>query len=155
MLLKAVSKVNGNHLHPRSPFTYSWLNEDLDKSNSQAATVSLLGYLAFIAVAIATLGLLGLVVYSIEVKQKEVSIRKIIGASEKQLVKMLSGRFIKLIVYCRNYCNAYRLYCGLFVPAKFCLTCQFRVVQCASVFCLIIGDRFIYNHIANIQGGDG
>jgi putative ABC transport system permease protein len=29
------------------------------------------------------LGLLGLVVYSIEVKQKEVSIRKIIGASEK------------------------------------------------------------------------
>ena len=75
----------------------SWLDEDLQRANDQTATISLLGYLAFIATAIATLGLLGLVTYTVQVKRKEISIRKIIGATEKQLVSMLSRRFIKLI----------------------------------------------------------
>ncbi len=87
-----------NILAPSQPYSFSWLDEVIDKGNSQKATVSLLGYLAFIAMAIASLGLLGLVIYTIEVKRKEISIRKIIGASEKQLVRMLSQRFIKLII---------------------------------------------------------
>lgn len=49
-------------------------------------------------IAIASLGLLGLVIYTVEVKRKEISVRKIIGASEKQLVAMLSGSFIKLLL---------------------------------------------------------
>jgi putative ABC transport system permease protein len=79
------------------PFSASWLNQDLDKSNSQSATISLLGYLAFIAVAIASLGLLGLVIYTVEVKRKEIGIRKIIGAGENQIVLLLSKGFIKLL----------------------------------------------------------
>ena len=47
--------------------------------------------------AIASLGLLGLVIYRVEVKRKEISIRKIIDAGKKQLVIMLSKRFIKLL----------------------------------------------------------
>jgi putative ABC transport system permease protein len=85
-------------LLPTQPFTASWLDDDLDKSNSQAATISLLGFLGFIAVAIATLGLLGIVIYTVEVKGKEISIRKIIGANEKQLVNSLSKGFVKLLV---------------------------------------------------------
>jgi putative ABC transport system permease protein len=80
-----------------TPILTSWLDEDLKRANDQTATISLLGYLAFIATAIATLGLLGLVTYTVQVKRKEISIRKIIGATEKQLASMLSGRFIKLI----------------------------------------------------------
>ena len=85
-------------LAPSAPYTPSWLDEIIDKANSQAATVSLLGYLAFIALAIASLGLLGLVVYTIEVKRKEISIRKILGSNPKQLIGILSKGFIKLIV---------------------------------------------------------
>jgi putative ABC transport system permease protein len=84
-------------LAPSQTFTSSWLDEDLAKNNSQTATISLLGYLAFMAIAIASLGLLGLVTYTVEVKRKEISVRKIIGASEKQLVTMLSRGFIKLL----------------------------------------------------------
>ncbi|WP_462249164.1 ABC transporter permease [Ferruginibacter sp.] len=80
------------------PFSASWLDDDLDNSNSQTATVSLLGFLGFIALAIASLGLLGLVIYTVEVKGKEISIRKIIGANEVQLVKILSKGFIKLLL---------------------------------------------------------
>ena len=80
-----------------STFSISWLDEEINKSNSQRATISLLGYLAFMAIAIASLGLLGLVIYTIEVKRKEISIRKIIGAGKKQLIRMLSQSFIKLL----------------------------------------------------------
>ena len=84
-------------LGAKQPVTVSWLADDLERSNSQAATISLLGFLGFIALAIATLGLLGLVVYTVEVKSKEISVRKVIGASEMQLVKILSKGFIKLL----------------------------------------------------------
>ena len=86
-----------NSLAPSAPYTPSWLDETIDKANSQTATVSLLGYLAFIALAIASLGLLGLVIYTIEVKRKEISIRKILGSTPKQLIGMLSKGFIKII----------------------------------------------------------
>jgi putative ABC transport system permease protein len=83
---------------PSQPFTSSWLDDDLENNDSQSATISLLGYLAFIAISIATLGLLGLVIYSVEIKRKEISIRKVIGASQSQLIRLLSRRFIKLLV---------------------------------------------------------
>lgn len=83
---------------PSQSFTSSWLDDDLENNDSQGATISLLGYLAFMALSIATLGLLGLVIYSVEIKRKEISIRKVIGASQSQLVRLLSRRFIKLLI---------------------------------------------------------
>lgn len=96
VLQKRVERALKN-LHASQPFTISWLDDNLDEANSQTASISLLGFLGFIALAIATLGLLGLVVYTVEVKGKEISIRKIIGANEMQLVTILSKSFIKLL----------------------------------------------------------
>jgi len=83
---------------PQQPFTGSWLDDDIAGMDSQRASLSLLGYLAFMAITIATLGLLGLVIYSVETRRKEVSIRKVIGASQTQLVRLLSRRFVKLLL---------------------------------------------------------
>lgn len=91
-LMKALLPANTIPARPE------WLSEEWDKSYSQKATISLLGYLAFMAMAIATLGLLGLVMYTVEVKRKEISIRKIIGASEKQLIRLLSKGFFRLLL---------------------------------------------------------
>jgi putative ABC transport system permease protein len=84
-------------LAPSQSFDTTWLDEQLEKNNSQTATISLLGYLAFMAIAIASLGLLGLVIYTVEVKRKEISIRKIIGAESGQIIRLLSKGFIKLL----------------------------------------------------------
>lgn len=84
-------------LDPTLPVTVSWLSDDLDEANSQTATISLLGFLGFIALTVATLGLLGLVVYTVQVKRKEISIRKIVGAHEVQIVTILSKGFIRLL----------------------------------------------------------
>ena len=123
---------------PNQPFSYSWLNDDINKNNSQRATVSLLGYLAFIAVAIATLGLLGLVVYSIEVKQKEVSIRKIIGASEKQLVQMLSKRFIKLLFIAGFIAMPIGYTAGFLFLQNFALRVSFGIFSVLLCFALLL-----------------
>jgi putative ABC transport system permease protein len=80
------------------PNQFLWLDEEIEKGNSQIATISLLGFLVFIAIAVASLGLLGLVVYTVEVKRKEISIRKIVGASKKQLIQKLSKGFINLLL---------------------------------------------------------
>lgn len=85
-------------LKAAQPESVTWLADDIKKSNSQAATISLLGFLAFIALAIASLGLLGLVVYTVEVKRKDISVRKVIGASEIQIMRILSKGFIKLLL---------------------------------------------------------
>lgn len=86
-----------NAAHRAQPATVLWLADELDKSSSQTATISLLGFLGFIALAIATLGLLGLVIYTVEVKNKEIGIRKVIGATSLQLVDILSRGFVKIL----------------------------------------------------------
>jgi putative ABC transport system permease protein len=85
------------NLAPAQSFSSSWLDDDLERNDSQSATISLLGYLAFMSISIATLGLLGLVIYSVETKRKEISIRKVIGANKRELIRLLSKKFIKLL----------------------------------------------------------
>lgn len=76
----------------------SWLDTEMKSKYSQSATVSLLAYLAFIAIVIASLGLLGIVIHTVETRRKEISIRKVIGADRAILIRMLSGGFIKLLL---------------------------------------------------------
>ena len=83
---------------PGRAFNYSWLDKELRQMNAQTASISLLGFLAFMTVTIACLGLLGLVIYTVETRKKEISIRKVIGAGVQQLMLLLSKGFIKLLL---------------------------------------------------------
>lgn len=85
-------------IYPDDAFTYSWLDKKLNEGNDQSAQNSLLGFLAFMSITIASLGLLGLVVYTVETRRKEISVRKIVGASIQQLIFLLSGGFIILLI---------------------------------------------------------
>lgn len=96
--LLAQMKDAWNKTYPGHPFTYSWLDKELRDMNSQTASISLLGFLAFMTVTIACLGLLGLVIYTVETRTKEISIRKVIGAEVQQLMLLLSKGFIKLLL---------------------------------------------------------
>jgi ABC-type antimicrobial peptide transport system permease subunit len=59
---------------------------------------SILKYGAIMAIIISCLGLLGLVSYSTELRTKEIGIRKVLGASGKSIIWLLSGRFLTLLV---------------------------------------------------------
>ncbi|HWK02044.1 MAG TPA: FtsX-like permease family protein [Puia sp.] len=55
-------------------------------------------YFAGLAILISCLGLFGLAAFTAQVRQKEIGIRKVIGANISAIVVMLSRDFIKLVV---------------------------------------------------------
>jgi putative ABC transport system permease protein len=60
--------------------------------------VKIWGFLGLLAITVACLGLLGTVVFTIRNRVKEVSIRKVMGASSESLVFLLSKDFLLLMV---------------------------------------------------------
>lgn len=60
--------------------------------------VKIWGFLGLLAITVACLGLLGTVVFTVRNRVKEVSIRKVMGASSESLVYMLSKDFIILLI---------------------------------------------------------
>ncbi len=58
----------------------------------------IVGFLAFLTICIASLGLLGMGVYTAETRLKEISVRKVLGATEGSLVKLLSKSFMLLLL---------------------------------------------------------
>lgn len=83
---------------PDLPFKYSFLEEDIAKLYQTEQVLSrIIGTFTFVAIAIACLGLFGLSVYAAEKRKKEVSIRKVLGASIRNLVALLSKEFLLLV----------------------------------------------------------
>ena len=59
--------------------------------------VEVVGIFALLAICIASLGLFGMVIYMMEKRVKEISIRKVLGAGEGVLVLLLSKGFLVLL----------------------------------------------------------
>ncbi len=77
-----------DQVHPLDAKFYS---EQIEKSFAGLkASVKVAGFIAFLAISIASLGLLGMVVFTTETRLKEISIRKVLGASEAGLLYLLS-----------------------------------------------------------------
>lgn len=57
----------------------------------------IIAFISFLAIIIACLGMMGMVVFSTQVRLKEVSIRKVLGATNQMLVFILSKGFLKLL----------------------------------------------------------
>jgi putative ABC transport system permease protein len=60
--------------------------------------VSILSLIAFLAIVISCLGLLGMATYTTETRIKEISIRKILGSSDGSLVYILSKGFVAILL---------------------------------------------------------
>ena len=60
--------------------------------------LKVLGFMAFLAIVISCLGLLGMATYTVETKRKEIAIRKILGSSNRALVVNLSKGFIAILL---------------------------------------------------------
>jgi putative ABC transport system permease protein len=59
--------------------------------------VNVLGVVAFLAIVISCLGLLGMATYTTETRIKEISVRKILGSSDGSLVYLLSKGFLVIL----------------------------------------------------------
>ncbi|MBS1978942.1 MAG: ABC transporter permease [Bacteroidetes bacterium] len=80
------------------PFEAKFYSEQIEKGFSGLiAAVKVVGFLAFLTISIASMGMLGMVVFTTETRLKEISIRKVMGATEGNLLYLLSKSFIILL----------------------------------------------------------
>ncbi len=85
-----------DQVHPLEASFYNDQLEDLFRG--LLAMLKVIGFIAFLAISIAALGLLGMVVFTTETRLKEISIRKVMGANTFQLTYLISKNFLALIV---------------------------------------------------------
>jgi len=85
--------------NPGYTFNYKFLDDAVQAQyKSEQVIGSLSRYFAGLAILISCLGLFGLVAFTAEKRKKEISIRKVLGASVKQLALLLSGDFLQLVM---------------------------------------------------------
>jgi len=82
-----------------SPFEYFFLDEKFDqhfRADEQFQTV--FSTLSLFALLITCLGIFGLASFTVAKRQKEIGIRKVLGASISQIISLLTKEFAKLII---------------------------------------------------------
>ena len=85
--------------HPDYPFEYSFLDAEHEKLYASEQRISVLSrYFAGLAIIISCLGLFGLAAFTAKQRQKEIGIRKVIGATVNNIIFMLSKDFLQLVL---------------------------------------------------------
>jgi putative ABC transport system permease protein len=92
-------------INPDFPFAYQFLDQEYEKlyRNEQVVT-RLSNAFAILAILISCLGLLGLVMFSAEQRTKEFGIRKVLGATVTNIIRLLSQDFLRLVMI--SFCIA-------------------------------------------------
>lgn len=84
---------------PGVPFEYSFPDEKVQKAYEMEITLShIINLFTLMAILISGLGLFGLAAFSAEQRNKEIGIRKILGASVSGIVRLLSKDFLRLVI---------------------------------------------------------
>mgnify|MGYP001794503727 CR=1 FL=1 len=96
-----IAKINKTYktFYPDEDFNYTFFDESIAKFyESEQHTSSLLKWAAGLAIFISCLGLFGLVIYTTNQRRKEIGVRKVLGASVVQIVRLISKDFMKLVL---------------------------------------------------------
>ncbi|SDM72603.1 putative ABC transport system permease protein [Catalinimonas alkaloidigena] len=85
-------------VYPYEQFTYSFLDTYFDAQYQEDRQLgTLFSLFSGITMLIACLGLLGLSLHIVVEKTKEIGVRKVLGASVRQIVGLLSQEFVRLV----------------------------------------------------------
>jgi putative ABC transport system permease protein len=96
----AITKIQEAYkrIYPEADFEYKFFDKTVeDFYIKERQTASLLKWATALTVFISCLGLLGLVIFTINTRKKEIAIRKVLGASVNNLIAILSTDFMKLV----------------------------------------------------------
>ena len=84
---------------PGYSLNYTFQDKQYESTyRSEQQVQTLVNWFAFFAIFISCLGLLGLTVFTVERRTKEIGIRKVLGASAANIAAMISAQFLALIV---------------------------------------------------------
>jgi putative ABC transport system permease protein len=86
-------------LQPYRPFRYAFLEDQLEEYYTTTDNaLQGISFVTFLAVLIAFFGLLGMVIYDTEARVKEIGIRKVMGASVWDIIRVTSKSFVFLLL---------------------------------------------------------
>ncbi len=96
--IAAISRV-WKDIKPNQPIRYSFMDERFELMYTDLARIKQL-FLTFsvLAIVVACLGLFALSAYTIEQRSKEISVRKVLGASVSRIFTLLATDFVKLVI---------------------------------------------------------
>jgi putative ABC transport system permease protein len=81
------------------PFHYTFLDKTVEEQYlAEQITQKIFTFFSSLAIFIACIGLLGLAAYATQQRTREIGIRKVLGASAGNIVRMLSVDFLKLVL---------------------------------------------------------
>ncbi len=87
-------------LHPQQPFKYEFYDEFMKaRMDSHDDQFLLFDFLTALVMGIACLGLVGMVAYTVELRVKEIGVRKTLGAAAGQLIWLVSRDFMKILLW--------------------------------------------------------
>ena len=93
-------KTISNNLVPNRPFEYEFLDQKYQKMYDKEQRMGKVTALfSGFAIAIACLGLLGLVAFAAAQKTKEIGIRKVLGASAASIIRLITNSYMKLVFF--------------------------------------------------------
>jgi putative ABC transport system permease protein len=83
--------------HPFEPYQYKFKDEEnIQQYEAENKWKQIISFAAMITIFISCIGLFGLATLSAEKRVKEIGIRKVLGASSREMVRLLSSDFLKL-----------------------------------------------------------
>ena len=86
-------------IFPGEPYTYTFLNERFNRQFEADEKRGLIFTLfTILAILIACLGLFGLASYMVEQRTKEIGIRKVFGANESTILRLIAKDFLILVI---------------------------------------------------------
>ncbi|MTI87765.1 MAG: FtsX-like permease family protein [Balneolaceae bacterium] len=124
---------------PELPFKYTSVSEHLYRSHANTRDMLSMGFYSLIALVIAALGLLGIVTYTVEIRTKEIGIRKVLGAKVSGLITLLSKEFAFLLLLAAFI----GIPGGYLVGDQFLSTYHYQVEISPGTFLLGIGILFV------------
>jgi putative ABC transport system permease protein len=84
---------------PNHPFEYTFLDQEFAKQyRADQTQLKLISTLSYICIVVSLLGLVGLSAFTASRKAKEISIRKVLGASTPAIVMLFSKDYFRLIL---------------------------------------------------------
>lgn len=85
-------------IDPAHPFAYQFFDDVVRENYANFVDLAwIVGAFALLGIAIALMGLLGIAIYTVETRRKEVSIRKVLGANVKDVLWLLSKNYFLLL----------------------------------------------------------
>ena len=132
------------------PFNYNFVDEAFAKAyNAEQRFSTLIGSFTFLAIVVSIIGLFGLINFITQLKLKEISIRRILGASQISLMQMVGQDFMMIFLAASLFALPVSYYFMNTWLANYAyhIPINFSVLFLAVILCIIISTLVIFYHL--------